>query len=100
MQVVEDVVQREAVLEAEREDDRLLVSRGVQLESEAAAETLAQGEAPGAVHAPAEGRMDHELHAARFVEEALEHHAVGSGDGAERALPLDQVVGELGRGRV
>ena len=51
VQVVEHLLQREAVLRAEREHDRLFVGRGLQLEAEAAAEPLAQGEAPGAVDA-------------------------------------------------
>ena len=49
--------------------------RRLQLEVEAAAEALAQRQAPGAVDAPAERRVDDELHAARLVEEALGDHA-------------------------
>jgi hypothetical protein len=48
------------------------VAAAWQLEVEALAELLAQREAPGAVDAAAEGRVQHELHAARLVEEALE----------------------------
>ena len=51
VQVVEDVLEREAVLRPEREDDRLLVGGRLQLEAEADAEALAQREAPGAVDA-------------------------------------------------
>ena len=51
VQVVEDLLEREAVLRPEREDDRLLVGRRLQLEAEADAEALAQREAPGAVDA-------------------------------------------------
>ena len=65
VQVVEDLLEREAVLRPEREHDRLLVGRRLQLEAEAAAEALAQRQAPGAVDAPAERRVHHELHAAR-----------------------------------
>ena len=49
VEVVEDLLEREAVLRPEREDDRLLVRRRLQLEAEADAEALAQREAPGAV---------------------------------------------------
>src|SRR5215471_19391321 len=46
MQVVEHVGELEAVLEPEREDDRLLVRRGLELEAESDAELLAEREAP------------------------------------------------------
>ena len=59
--------------------DRTIVVLGrrrLQLEVELAAEALAQRQSPGAVDAAAERRMDHQLHAAGFVEEALEHDRV------------------------
>ena len=83
----------------ERQHDRVLGGRRLQLEVERAAEALAQRQAPGAVDAAAERRVDDELHAAGFVEEALEHDAcrcVGSAPSAARAGA--QVVDEL-RGR-
>src|SRR5437660_9044290 len=61
MQVAEYFFQREGVLAAEREDDALLRRRRLQLEIEALAELLAQGESPGAVDAAAERRVQHEL---------------------------------------
>ena len=95
VQVVEDVLEREAVLRPEREDDRLLVGGRLQLEAEAAAEALAQRQTPCAIDAAAKWRVKHELHAARLVEEALEHHARRRGNGAQGALTLFQVGGEL-----
>ena len=74
LQHLEDRLEREAVLRAEREQDAVVGGRGLQLEVEAAAEALAQRQAPGAVDAAAEGRVDDELHAARLVEEALGDH--------------------------
>ena len=97
LQVVEDVLEREAVLRAEREHDRLLVGRGLQLEAEADAEALAQRQAPGAVDAAAERRVHDELHAAALVEEALEHDARLRGHRAERAPPGLDVLGDLPR---
>ena len=76
-QEFEDDVERKGVLLAERNDDAVVGGGGLQLEIERAAEALAQRQAPGAIDARAEGRVDHELHAAAFVEEALGHHAVG-----------------------
>ena len=81
--VVEDLLEREAVLRPEREDDRVVAGGGLQLEVEADAEALAQGEAPGAVDAGAEGGVDDELHAAGLVEEALEDDVLLGGDEAE-----------------
>ena len=81
---------------AEREHDGVLGRRRLQLEVERAAEALAQRQAPGAVDAAAEGRVDHELHAAGLVEEALEHDAsrcVGSAPSA--ACARREVVDEL-----
>ena len=67
----EDRVEREAVLRADRQQDRVVGRRRLQLEVEGAAELLAQRQAPGAVDARAERRVDDELHAAGLVEEAL-----------------------------
>ena len=87
------------MLAAEREDDALLRRRRLQLEVEALAEFLAQREAPRAVDAAAEGRVQHELHAARLVEEALERDAIHSRHDAEAALRFREVLGDLlGRG--
>ena len=69
----------------ERQHDVVLGRGGLQLEVELAAEALAQRQAPGAVDAAAEGRMDDELHAARLVEEALEHDRVLASAGSPSA---------------
>ena len=94
--VVEALFEREAVLRAERKDDRVVAGGRLQLEVEADAEALAQREAPGAVDARAEGRVHDELHAARLVEEALEddvrvgrHEAEGVAGGAQVVDDLD-----------
>jgi len=50
-------------------------------------------QAPRLVDAAAQGRVQHELHAARFVEEALENEGLGRRHDAERPLAL----GEIGR---
>ena len=83
---------------AEREDDRVLGGGGLQLEVELAAEALAQREAPGAVEPAAVGRVQHELHAAALVEEALEHERLLRRHHAERALGGGQVLDRLARG--
>ena len=87
MQVARDLVEREAVRRRQRQHDGVLGRRRLQLEVELAAEALAQRQPPGAVDAAAEGRMDDQLHAAGFVEEALEHDAcpASAGSPARRA---------------
>ena len=86
VQELEDHLQRERVLLAERNDDAVVGGGRLQLEIEGAAEALAQRQAPGAVDARAERGVDDELHAAAFVEEALGHDVVHAGHGAERSL--------------
>ena len=97
MEVVEDLLQLEAVLRAQREDDGLLVGRRLQLEAEAHAEALAQGQAPGLVDPRPEGRVDHELHAAALVEEALQDDARLGGDRAQGLPPRQDVLRDLDR---
>ncbi len=95
MQVVEHLLELEAVLRAERQHDGLLVGRRLQLESETHAEPLAQREPPRPVDAAAERRVHDELRAAALVEEALEHDAALCRDAAERVLPRRHVVRDL-----
>ena len=90
--------QREAVAGRKRQHDRIFGRRGLQFEIELAAEAFAQRQAPGAIHAPAEGRMHDELRAAGFVEEALQHDALLRRHGAERGDLPCEVVGELACG--
>src|SRR5204863_6036933 len=73
VQIARDVFEREAVRLPEREYDRVLDRRGLQLEVELTTKALPQRQTPGAIDAVAERRMDDELHAAGSIEEALEH---------------------------
>src|SRR5439155_15654758 len=91
----EHFLQRERMRRAERQEDALLRRRRLQLEIEPLAKLLAQSEAPGAVDAAAERRVQHQLHAARFVEEALEDKRFGGRQGPERTLALCEVGGNL-----
>ena len=79
------------MLRAEREHQRILGGRRLQLEVELTAEALAQRQAPRLVDAAAERRVQHQLHAAGLVEEPLEHERVLRRDDAERAAPVGQV---------
>ena len=59
------------------------------------AEPLAEREAPGPVDAAAVGGVDHELHAACLVEEALEDQRIAGGQRAERAMRRGEIVDDL-----
>ncbi|MCY1273399.1 hypothetical protein D9M70_220080 [compost metagenome] len=100
VQVAPHLVEREAVAGGQRQDDRVLGGRRLQLEVEVAAEALAQRQAPGAVDAAAEGRMDHQLHAAGFVEEALQHQLRLARQHAQRRPCAGQVFDHLPRRRL
>ena len=93
-------VEREAVVGADREEHGVVAGRGLELEVEADAVALAEGEAPGAVDAAAEGGVDDELHAAALVEEALEDDVLLGGDEAEAvafgADVADDLLGGFG----
>ena len=73
------LVEREAVLGAEREQHRVVVGRRLELEVEVDTELLAQREPKGAIDSAPEGRMHDKLHAAGLVEEPLDDEAVGRG---------------------
>ena len=91
VQIAEDVGERERVLRPEREHQRVFRRGGLQLEVELTAEALPQREPPCPVHTAAEGRVQHELHAARFVEEPLEDERPLRRNHAERAVSLGEI---------
>src|SRR5262245_10590081 len=99
MQIPRDILEIEAVRGRQRQDEAVFRRRRLKLEIELATEALAQREAPRAIDAAAERRMDDELHAARFVEEALEHDRLKRRQGAERDTRRGQIVHELCGGR-
>ena len=99
IEVARDLAQLEAVRRGQRQNDAVLGRRRLQLEIELAAKPLAQGQAPGAIDAAAVRRVDHELHAAGFIEEALQHDRLPRRQAPERGLRGAEVLDEL-RGRL
>src|SRR5919108_4340718 len=91
MQISRHLGEIEAVRGGEREHDVVLGRRRLQLEIELAAEALAQGKPPGAIHAAAVRRVDDELHAAGLVEEALEHERVLGREAPQRGVRRAQI---------
>ncbi len=94
-----DLCQFETVGRGERQHDVVFGRRRLKFEVELAAEALAQSEAPGAVDAAAERGMDDQLHAARFVEEALQHHRLLRRQAAEGRGGRCQIFNNLLGGR-
>src|SRR5271170_6070308 len=98
---MKDVAERKAVLIAERNVQAVVRGGGLQLEVERTAETFAQRESPGFVDAAAKGRVDYQLHAAAFVEEALGDDGGLRWDGAQDGAALDNILrGLFGTGTV
>ena len=87
--------QLEAMRMSQRQHDMIFGGRRLQLEIECPAEPLAQRQSPRAIHAAAERGMDDHLHAAGFVEEALEYDRVEGGQAAERRPARTQVLAHL-----
>ena len=86
------------MLRSERNHDRIIGGRGLQLEIERAAKTFAQGQSPGAIDSIAKWRMQDELHSARLVKETFQHQSLLRRNCAERAISVREVIGELFRG--
>ena len=93
------VGEREAVVRPEGDDDGIVVGARLELEVEPGAELLAQRVPQRPVEPAAVGRVDHELHPARLVEEPLDDQVVLGGHDAEHG-PGRRQVGDDGGGRV
>ena len=72
------------MLIAQRQHQPVIRRSRLQLEIERAAEPLSQREPPGLIDPRPERRMNHQLHAAGFVEEPFGHHGVLRRDRAQR----------------
>ena len=93
--VAEHRRQREAVRLTQRDHDAIIGGGGLELEVEAAAEPLAQRQAPRAVEPTAQRRVDDELHAAALVEEPLGDQQILARQRAQRRASGRQVRDHL-----
>ena len=100
LQIVKNVAQRKAVLFGQRDVQAVVGRCGLQLEVEGAAEAFAQRQPPRFVDACAERRMDDELHATAFIEEALGDDGLLSGNFAQHGAAGDHVFDDLLRAGV
>src|SRR5207253_5689733 len=95
MEIAEHVLERKRVRRVERKDEALFGRGCLQLEVETLAELLPERQPPRLVDAAAERRVEDELHAARFVEEAFQCDLVHCGDETETALGFAEVGCDL-----
>src|SRR6202035_5605885 len=95
LQEVENIPQREAMLLGQSDVQTVVRGRSLQLKVEANAETLAQSQSPRFVDASPKRRMDHQLHAAAFVEETLRNYCRLGGDRAQYRPALQDVFNRL-----
>ena len=100
MQESKYVGQREAVLLGQRDIEAVISGRRLQFEIERAAEAFSQREAPGFIDATAEGSMDHKLHAAALVEEALGDNRLLGWNRSENCAAGNHVFHDLFSARV
>ena len=101
VQVTPHVIQLKTVAGGQRQHDGVFTGGSLQFEVEGAAETLAQGQAPGAVDAAAERRVDDQLRATGLVEKPFHQQCVLRGQGAEGLARAGQVFHQLfGAGQV
>ena len=98
MEEVEGIREWEAVGRSQRQDDRVLRRRRLQLEVEGLAEALAQGQPPCPVETAAERRVHHQVHVSRLVEEPLGDQRGARGHRAQRPGGGRQVGDQLHRG--
>jgi len=92
---LEDVGKGEAVLLGKGDVDAVVGGSGLQLEVEASAEALTQGETPGFVDTTAKRSMKNELHATTIIEEALGDDGCFGGHGTKSSTTGDDVHDEL-----
>src|SRR5262245_3171574 len=95
MEIARDVAKLEAVSRSQRQNDVVLSGCRLKFEVELAAEALAQRQAPGPIDTAAIRRMDHELHSAGLIEEALEDEGVLLRQAAESAMRGPQILDQL-----
>src|SRR5882762_6985517 len=83
------------MLGAQRNDNRVISGRGLELEIERSTKTFSQRQAPGAIDSVAEWRMQDKLHSARFIEEPLHHQSLLGRNCAKRAISVPEIIGDL-----
>ena len=86
------------MLWSQRQQHSVLGRSGLQLEIELTAESLSKSQRPGLVHAAAERRMHHQLHAPGLVEKAFDNERGLGRDGTKDTAALGEIDDGLLRG--
>src|SRR5260370_20722554 len=79
----------------QRENDRVFRGCGLQLAITSAAETFTESQAPGAIQASAEGRMNHHMRAAIFIEKTFHDYLLLRRHYSQRQLCGAKIVDNL-----
>src|SRR6516162_2971329 len=95
MKIARNIAKLEAMSRGQRQNDIVLSGCRLKFEVELATEALTQRQAPGPIDAAAVGRMDHELHSAGFIEEALEDEGILLRQATQRAIRGSQILDQL-----
>src|SRR6266566_7113287 len=96
---MKNIGERKAVLLGQGDVQAVVGGCSLQLKIEAATEALAQSQSPGLVDARTQRRVDHQLHAAAFIEETLGDDGALGGNIAQHGAAFEDVLnGLLGGG--
>ena len=96
-QICKNQIERKRMLFRERQHDAVIGSCGLQLKIERPAEAFAQRESPSAIDARAKRRVNHQLHAARFVKKSLRDDGLLRGHYAQNRAPCLNICDGLFR---
>ena len=99
-QELKHIRKRKAVLLCERDVDAVVRRRGLQLEVEATAESLAQRESPRLVEPPAKRRMQNQLLPTALIEETLGNNRRLRRHRTKHRAPRHNVADQLPRSRL
>src|SRR5438045_9486372 len=83
------------MLRAERNHNRVIGRRCLQLEIERTTKTLSQCETPRPIDSAAERRVQSQLRPAGFVEETLNQQSLLRRNCAQRSIRVCEIIGEL-----
>src|SRR5208282_282769 len=100
IQEIENIAERKTVLLSQSNVQTVVRSRGLQFKIEPHTKSLAQSQSPGLVDPPSKRSVNHQLHSAAFIEEALRNHGSLCRHRTQHSPPLQNVFNRLLRARV
>ena len=100
VQIPRGLRQLETMRMSQRQHNVILGRGRLKFEIECTAEPLAQGQSPRAIYAAAKWGMNHQLHAAGFIEKTLEDDGIERGQAAERGAARAEVLNQFNSRRL